>query len=276
MRAPALCFAVAGAALFAVVDRRNPPAPLDPAPAAVAEPAAADDALLLSVALRGGLDRSDPLVRARLVNLARYLALVPADADHDAAEQAARHIGLVHSDPIIRRHLIDLMHLTANSLPPSLLPSDTELRAYYAAHRETYTLPPRVRLTHVYLSRDRRGAHLAEDAAAMAARLHGDEAADGGAHGDAFARGAEIGPASAAELARIFGPAFAAAVMTLPVGEWSAPIPSPYGLHLVRVAARSDAAPLPFDAVRGQLLHAWLREQRAAQLAASLSALRDS
>lgn len=269
MRAPAVRFALAGAALFLVLDRR--------APAARTPPPAADgtdDTLLLDVALDAGLDRSDPLVRERLVTLGRFLGVAPEGADDDAVEGAARTLGLVHSDPIIHRHLVDLMHLTAATLPAATLPSEAELRAYYARHLDAYTPPPRVRLAHVYLSRDRRGAHLAADAVALASRLQGRDLAAGAGLGDAFARGARIGPASAEELTRVFGPALAAAVAVLPAGQWSAPIASSYGLHLVWVEDRLPATPPPFEQVRGQLLHAWLRERRADQLTASLSALR--
>jgi hypothetical protein len=277
MRAPALRFALAGAALFAVFHRSLATPPATSAGGATVTAASADasdDALLFEVALTAGLDHTDRLVRARLVNLGRYLSLAPEGADDAAFEAGARDLNLVRSDPIIRRHLIDLMHLTANTLPPSVLPSDAELRAYYGAHRETYTLPARVRFTHVYLSRDRRGTHLADDAAAMAARLQGANAGAGAALGDGFARGAEIGPASETELSRIFGPAFATAAIALPPHQWSAPIASSYGLHIVWIEERLDPAPQPFADVRGQLLHAWLREHRAEQLAASLSALR--
>lgn len=275
MRAPGLRFALAGAALFVVVDRSPAPAPATRIAAdANAGAAGTDDALLFDVALDAAVDRTDPLVRARLANLGRYLSLVPAAADDGAAERAARALGLVHSDPIIRRHLIDLMHLTAKTLPPSALPSEAELRAYYDQHRDDYAPPPRVRLAHVYLNRDRHGARLGEDAGVLALRLR-DQGADAGSGlGDPFARGARIGPATEAELTRIFGPTFAAAALALPPRQWSAPIASSYGLHIVWVDERLAGAPPPFETVRGQLLHAWLRQRRADQLAASLSALR--
>jgi len=273
VRAPALRFALFGAVLFFALDRWLPAARSLP-PTGGTDAASAEDALLLNVALDAGLDRSDPWVRYRLANLGRYLGLAPETADDAVAEREARTLGLVHSDPIIRRHLIDLMHLTAASLPPAALPDDAELRRYYADHADAYALPDRVRLTHVYLSRDRRGANLAADAAALAARLHGQGMSAGAGLGDGFARGARVGPASTADLTRVFGADFATTVAALPVGQWSPPIASSYGLHLVWVEERLAAAPPPFEEVRGQLLHAWLRERRTDQLAASPSSLR--
>lgn len=276
MRAPALRFAAVGALLFVAVAHRGgaPPPDASASASTATANAATDDALLFDVALNAGLDRTDPFVRARLVNLGRYLSLAPEGADDATVEQAARAMHLVRSDPIIRRHLIDLMLLAAKTLPPTALPTEAELRAYYAAHAAQYALAPRVRLSHVYLSRDRRGAHLASDAAAVAVRLRVGDATGGLALGDSFARGAQIGFVTEAELARIFGSGFAAEVMALPPGQWSPPIVSAYGLHLVWIEERVASSAPRFEEVRGQLLHAWLREHRAARLAASLSALR--
>lgn len=275
MRAPALRFAVAGALLFAGYQHWAPPTrPLAASPQVVAS-GDDEDAVLLEVALAAELDRSDALVRDRLRNLARFLALAADGADDAALEREARALGLVRSDPVIRRHLVDLMRLTASTLPPAALPDEDALRAYYAAHRDAYALPARTRLTHVYLSRDRRGAALGRDAAALAAALHGRGVEAAAGLGDGFSRGAAVGPATTAELARIFGAGFADAVAELPVGQWSAPLPSTYGLHLVWVAERHAAEPAAFESVRNQVLHAWLRERRAQQLAAALAALRN-
>jgi hypothetical protein len=268
-----LRFAVAGALLFVGASRWAPA----PHAAQVPRLAAAgddEDALLFEVALAAELDRTDSLVRDRLRTLARFLALAPDTAGDADLEHEARALGLVRSDPIIRRHLVDLMRLAAATLPPAALPDEGALRAAYAAHLDAYALPARVRLTHVYLSRDRRGADLERDAAALATMLRqrGLEAARG--LGDGFSRGATIGPATAADLARVFGARFADAVAVLPAGQWSAPIASPYGLHLVWIEARLPAASPPYEAVRNQVLHAWLRERRADQLSAALASLR--
>ena len=276
MRAPALRFAVAGALLFVAYDRWAPTTHPLPAAPALAVAGGDEDALLFEVALAAELDRTDPLVRDRLRTLARFLALAPDTDDDTALEREARALGLVRSDPVIRRHLVDLMRLTATSLPAAALPDEQALRAYYAAHVDAYALPPRVRLTHVYLSRDRRGTAVEHDAAALSAALRGRGLDAAAGLGDGFARGTVIGPATPAELARTFGAGFAEAVAALPTGGWSAPIPSAYGLHLVWIEDRLAAAPPPFEAVRNQVLHAWLRDRRADQLAAALATLRGS
>jgi len=47
-----------------------------------------------------------------------------------------------------------------------------------------------------------------------------------------------LGAATAAEVERVFGPEFAAAAATLPVGGWQGPIASGYGVHMVEIRSR--------------------------------------
>ncbi len=52
-------------------------------------------------------------------------------------------------------------------------------------------------------------------------------------------------------IARAFGEGFAAALGKLPVGSWQGPIESGYGLHVVRVIARTDSGIPDWTEVRG-------------------------
>ena len=63
-------------------------------------------------------------------------------------------------------------------------------------------------------------------------------------------------------VAREFGPTFASALETVPVGEWSGPIDSSFGSHYVRVSARTPAAAPPLAAVRDQVVREWENARR--------------
>jgi PPIC-type PPIASE domain len=212
-------------------------------------------------------------VRRRLVQLARLVELGPSD-DEAALAGEARRLGLDRSDPVLRRHLIDTMRLALASAPRGEVLGDEEVRAYYDANADRFTEPPRTRLTHVYLSRARH-ADLAGDAAALLARLEagGVPPEDGPALGDPFLRGASLDLAPGA-LDRAFGPGFAALVSELPSARWSGPVASVYGLHLVWVHERTAARPAPFEAVRGRVVHALLRDRAEIRLRDRLAALR--
>ncbi len=247
-----------------------------PGPAAEASLVAdaVDEEVLHRQALALGLDRRDPMVRERLIRLGAFLSEEPA---HDQAlEGEARRLGLDRSDIVIRRHLVQMMRLAAGRLGPSDLPTEAELQTYLVGHPEAFAQPARVRLVHVYLSRDRHGAALEADAKRLLDELRrapaGPEAA--AARGDAFIRGAEIGPASEVDLARIFGAEFARAVEDAVPHTWVGPVASAYGLHLVWVSERVAAAVPPLAAVRTQVLHRLLAERSEERRYTRLQTLR--
>ena len=75
-----------------------------------------------------------------------------------------------------------------------------------------------------------------------------------------------LGPLS--EVSRAFGSEFAAKVDALAPGQWSGPIESPYGLHLVLVTERVAPTRPALADVRPLVEREYLAERRKAQLQA--------
>jgi parvulin-like peptidyl-prolyl isomerase len=284
MTSRVLHFALLGALLFAAQAVWSP-APLPAArptivvPAssdAAATDAAIDDELLFREALARQFDGSDKVVRARLVRVGRFLGLGQQGGSDAAVEREARALGLQRSDPVIRRHLVEMMRLAAAKPGRQDLPSESTLIAYYREHAERFAQPARIHLTHVYLSAERRGADLEREATELLVALRRDNVTPAAAArlGDPFVRGAELTLTAPVQIEAVFGAEFAAAVGDLPERTWSAPLRSPYGLHVVWVEERIAAAPPPFAAVRSRVLHALLNERGEARLRAALQALR--
>jgi PPIC-type PPIASE domain len=236
---------------------------------------ALDEEMLYRAALALGIDRADGSVKERLVRLGGFLG-EDAGRDRGVLEQEARRLGLERSDLVIRRHLVEVMRLATGRLGPSDLPTEADLQAYLDAHAERFTSPGRVRLTQVYLSRDRRGAAVDADATRLLDELRRTAAdpATAPARGDAFIRGAHVDLASRVDLEAIFGPTFARAVDDAPVGTWAGPVPSTYGLHLVWVEERVPATVPTLAVVRNQVLHEVLRERSEQRARERMQALR--
>jgi hypothetical protein len=177
---------------------------------------------------------------------------------------------------VVRRHLVQMMRLATGRLGPADLPSEAELAAYLAEHAERFTEPERVRLTHLYLSRDRRGDAIGHDAEGLLAAIRrGAVPPESAASlGDPFLPGREVGPASRVELERLFGPRLTSALEGVEPGAWVGPLESSYGLHLVWVHERLPARVPALDAVRGRVLQALLDERRAARSHERLAKLR--
>ena len=266
LRAPALHFLCLGALLLGATrlcsDRQAASAGL------------ADDELLYREAIALGIDRTDRAVHERLVRLGGF---VGEDAGDEAAlESEARRLGLARNDLVVQRHLTLLMRLAAERLRPEDVPTEETLRADLAAHPDGLAIPARTRFVQVYVSGARHGADAAATAATLLDALrHGDIPADRTTQlGDPFATGAIVGPATAAEIDRRFGPGFATRLDEVGPGRWAGPLPSPYGLHLVRVTERFPATTPSIDVVRGQVLHRVLHARREARARERIATLR--
>ena len=268
LRAPALHFLALGALLLAGSRAWERPV------VATAGATVSDDELLYREALALGADRRDPAVRARL---ARIGGFVDEERRGEAAlEDEARRLGLERTDLVVRRHLVDMMRLAAGRLDARDVPSEDELATYLAAHAGDFAVPSMLRLTHVYLARDRHGAGLVDDAARLLAALRAEDVPPSAApaRGDAFVDGPEVGPASAADLDRRFGSGFAASLADAPLGAWVGPVRSSYGVHLVWIESRTPPSVPPLAAVRSQVLHGMLRERSNVRARERIAALR--
>ncbi len=285
LRAPLLHFIAGGAALFWLVHVRAEPRPaaivvtagdvdrlrLDYTRETGLEPTAADEAalvektikeeLLFREALARGLDRNDRSVRNWLVEQMRVLADEPTD-DPDRLFERARALGLDRTDLVVRRILVQKMRLVA-ARTGERSPSEEELDAFYAEHRDEYRPPDRVSFWHVFV---RAGA----DAEAGLARVRGEAPEEAVGEGDTFVVSPHVIAQSPAQVEKLFGTELARTVARAETRAWIGPVRSPYGLHLVWIETREPGTAPPLAAVRGRVVERWQDEQRERRLVALL------
>lgn len=199
-------------------------------------------------------------------------ALIERFVDDEVLYREALALGLDRGDIIVRRRLLQKMEFLLDGLHPVPEPTDAELDAYRLAHAERYRTPARIDLTHVFVGRDRHGTAAERVAAELRAALEGG--ADPAGLGDPFLRGRQLRGQSEQDLGGIFGPAFAGAAAEWPVGTWMGPVTSSYGLHLVRVDARSPAELPALARIRAAVVQDWAEERRGEALRAALADLR--
>src|SRR5579862_1079142 len=160
----------------------------------------------------------------------------------------ALRLGLDKDDNIIRQRLIQKVLFLAEDLAGvSRAPTEDELRRFFAATREQWTRPAHIRLIHVYAG----PSHRAELSALRPAAIAADPT-EPPALGEAFPLPRTV-TTTRDELAGTYGAVFADAAFALAPGEWSEPIASKFGWHLVRVLDRQNAGPATFEDVRSQL-----------------------
>jgi hypothetical protein len=154
-------------------------------------------------------------------------------------------------------------------------PSEEELATRLAAEPERFALPERLRLTQVFLARERHGVALAAADRVLSRRLAGLPPERAVGLGDPFPLGAQIPPKTLEELAASFGGGFARAVGELAAGRWSGPIESSYGLHRVFVQERIPGRAARLEEVRSALREEIFAERATAVLADWLRQLRE-
>jgi hypothetical protein len=239
------------------------------------------DELLYREALRKGFDRDDPVVQQRLVRNMQFARAGGGGAgsagQDDAPDAAALYaealeLGMDRSDPVVRRRLIQRMRFAIEARALATPPTDADLRAHYEANLADYREPARVRLVQLYFDGDPAG-----EAAAALARLRragaGPEApAD---VGEPFLLGIEQPSQSQRELGERFGADFAAGVFAAPAGEWSGPLASSYGQHLVWIREHTPEVQRSFEDSLDSVRHAVVAERRRRELDGELRRLRD-
>ncbi len=174
--------------------------------------------------------------------------VIEAYVREEILAREALKLGLDEDDSIIRQRLAQKMEFLLEPPPAALEASEAALAAHLADNIARYQAEPRVAFTQVYLSPQVHGAAMADDAAAIRAAL--ENGADPAALSDPTLLPGDVEETALGNVRRIFGADFAEAVMTLPEGTWSEPVPSAYGSHLVRVASRRQPPPPTLETVR--------------------------
>ena len=204
----------------------------------------------LSTEERAGLEQDFARRAGHAPSPAERQQIVDAYLDSEVLyrEALARHLD--RGDVIIRRRLIQKMDFVLDALAagPTAEPTDAERRAYYQAHADRYRQPARRSLRQVFVGQPVDDAQSARGRA-EALRQAWQTGADPQRLGDPFVRGAYFVEQTEAELAAVFGPAFAQAVFALPAQIFSPPIASSYGLHIVQVSAIVAASVPSYEAV---------------------------
>jgi hypothetical protein len=231
-----------------------------------------DDELLLREALARGYERDDPVVYRRLVQNLRFAGAPDASEDESLFEQALA-LHMHSSDPVARRRLIQRMRLDFENEVPSEDPDLAALREHYDRNAALYCSAPRARFTQIYF----RGGREREARSALA-QLQSSPLSDERMRewGDPFLHPSEQPLQARDEIAGRFGSSFADALFAVPLGAWSGPVASSYGLHLVLVHEREAPRALAFEEVRDSVRHAVLAERRRTALEGRLRLLRTS
>lgn len=182
-------------------------------------------------------------------------------------------LGLDINDTVIRRRLRQKMEFMTSADVDALTPTDADLQTYLDAHPDAFSEAPQVGFQQVYLNPDRHRETMDQDAAALLEALRADPEADTSVLGDASLLPYELPLTSVGSIDRIFGPEISASLAQAEPGFWTGPVASPYGLHLIRVTARSPGRLPALAEIRDAVLREWSNAKRQDLEAARLAEL---
>ncbi len=186
--------------------------------------------------------------------------LVTAHVRQEVLCREALALGLDRDDTIVRQRLAQKMEFLTDDVAGAAEPEEAALQKFFADNAARYARAARVSFRHVYFSQEKRGADA--DAAAREAMAALQKGGSEEAMGDAFLHGFEFAERAGEELAALFGPGFAERLLSLPPGGWRGPVVSSYGLHLVRIDARSEAEPVRLAEVQEAVVRDFKEERR--------------
>lgn len=202
---------------------------------------------------------------------AQTAGLIERWIDDEVRVREALALGLDRGDLIVRRRLIQKMDFVLGSAPLARA-TDAQLGEYLATHADRYAAPERVWIEQVFAAGDRAGGTNPARVRQWQVQLASGVAPT--TLGDPFLHGREFAAQSEADLAGVFGPEFARAVLQLPPGTWSPPLRSSFGWHTVRVVRREPPRAARLEDVRAEVERDWRDERRAALDQSALAALR--
>lgn len=214
---------------------------------------------------------SEPQIEALAASFARTWMRPPTAAEirglvddyvkEEIYYREAMALGLDRDDTVIRRRLRQKMEFISDDVAMAREPTDADLAAFLAANAESFADPPSLAFRQVFFSSDRRGVEAAADARRALGELAASPAAAVPA-GDPTLLPPEMADAASREVANVFGEAFAAELESAPLERWVGPFESPFGVHLVRISARTPGRVPALAEIRPAVVREWQATQQ--------------
>jgi hypothetical protein len=182
------------------------------------------------------------LQRNRQPTLEELENLIDEYIQQEVLYKEALVMKLDHNDEIVKRRLAQKMEFISDGLTESLQPTKEMLMSYYEKNKSNYKKDPSYTFWQVYFSADERTDARADAMNALVSKSPetlGDELLLPGEYTDA----------SSYQIANDLGSAFAQRLDSLEVGQWTGPITSSYGVHIVFIKEKKEGGYFTFEEV---------------------------
>jgi parvulin-like peptidyl-prolyl isomerase len=232
-----------------------------------------EEEMLYREAHRWGLTENNQAIDLRLRQKMAFVS--DEELSDEELERQAKELGLDSDDAVIRSMLVHNMRLLL-SRKGEQEPTDEEVAAYYERERSRFMRPARMTGWHVFFSKDLRQSSAMTAARAAKAELDAEamKPEKAVALGDTSPSGSRFKGQLARQLASRFGQEFAKVAESLPEGQWSDPVETPFGAHLLLVQERMQPQTPPLSEIRARVAAVYKSSQRQMRLSAAMEELR--
>ena len=171
--------------------------------------------------------------------------------------------GMDRQDPRVRLALIQKMEMMAAGQADAQSITEEELISFYALRKDQYRIPAKLGLKQIFFKQQDAAEERAKE---LLGQISEQEPADAelAELGDATMLEHILTAMTATELEAKFGAEFTAEVLSFPEDQWSGPVRSGYGLHLVQVFDRQAGTTAELAAVRDKVEYDLMYETRMA------------
>ena len=260
LKEPILHFLLIGIALFVVYGK-------------VATPDKAGTRIVISQSMQEDMAREFQARWSRPPGEQEMARLVVARVRDEIAYREGLALGLDRDDPVVKRRIRQKLEIVDEERIARDAPTDADLTAYLSRNAERFMQPAMITFDQIYF--DGSGKPADVERAVAAARVAVMRGANSAGLGQRTMLPGHVENMSLDLVARDFGADIAGRLATLPVGEWTGPIASGFGVHLVRVTAHAPAALPPLAAIRTQVAREWENERRTISLDENYRKLRE-
>ncbi|CAN7368072.1 peptidylprolyl isomerase [Mesorhizobium sp. LjNodule214] len=171
-------------------------------------------------------------------------------------------LGLDKDDAVIRRRLSLKMGFMNASFVDAQSPASGELDAYLKAHPTKFEIEPMLAFEQVFVNPDQHGDKTGQDAASILNTLTENPATDPTMLGDVSLLPAELPLTTKSSIGQTFGTDFAEALDKATPGQWTGPITSSFGLHVIKLSERRPGRLPALDEVRDDVAREWANDKR--------------
>jgi peptidyl-prolyl cis-trans isomerase C len=171
--------------------------------------------------------------------------------------------GMAESNASVRRALIMQMNMLAESQVEQSALTEKEVQSFYNLRKDQYQQAPRISFRQVYFKEESL-ARLSEGKLQEIIDQLNQSPDDYGEFGDAIMLQPSYTLQTPDQVSNQFGEEFSRQLFEIEGTNWTGPVTSGFGSHLVKIEERTEAVDAPLEQVRDEVVNELLYEEKQA------------